>query len=142
MGADKEIVSTNTQKPRHPRAGGAYLKLPSIIVLFIWSVIPLLMTLWFSFRRYDLMEPDQKGFDGFGNYRYLFSDPGLLVSIWHTVLLVGAVLVITIGLGTLLAVLFNQEFFWARHRARADACSFLCNAYSERPSLEKHDAAS
>ena len=91
--------------------GGSYLKLPSIFVLLVWSIIPLLMTLWFSFRRYDLMEPDRKGFDGLGNYRYLFSDPGLLISIWHTVLLTGAVLVITIGLGTLLAVLFNQEFF-------------------------------
>ena len=96
-------------KPRQP--GGSYLKLPSIIALLLWSVIPLLMTLWFSFRRYDLMEPDRKGFDGLGNYRYLFSDPALLISVWHTVLLVGAVLVITVGLGTLLAVLFNQEFF-------------------------------
>ena len=111
MGTEKEIVSKNTRDARQGQPDGSYLKLPSIVVLFVWSVIPLLMTLWFSFRRYDLMEPDQKGFDGFGNYRYLFSDPGLLVSIWHTVLLVGAVLLITIGLGTLLAVLFNQEFF-------------------------------
>jgi sorbitol/mannitol transport system permease protein len=111
MSGHKEIVSRNTRKAHKGRPDGPYLKLPSIVVLFVWSIIPLLMTLWFSFRRYDLMEPNQKGFDGFGNYRYLFSDPGLLVSIWHTVLLVGAVLVITIGLGTLLAVLFNQEFF-------------------------------
>lgn len=89
----------------------SYLKLPTIVVLFVWSVIPLLMTVWFSFRRYDLMEPERKGFDGLGNYRYLLSDPSLLSSIWNTVVLVGAVLVITIGLGTLLAVLFDQEFF-------------------------------
>ena len=89
----------------------SYLKVPSIVVLFVWSVIPLLMTVWFSFRRYDLMEPERKGFDGLGNYRYLLSDPSLLSSIWNTVVLVGAVLIITIGLGTLLAVLFDQEFF-------------------------------
>ena len=87
------------------------LNVPSIVVLFIWSVIPLVMTLWFSFRRYNLMDPARKGFDRLGNYLYLFSDPSLFESIWNTALLVGAVLVITIGLGTLLAVLFDQEFF-------------------------------
>ena len=69
------------------------------------------MTLWFSFRRYNMMTPDQTGFDGFGNYRYLLSDPSLALSIWNTILLVGSVLVITIAMGTLLAVLFDQEFF-------------------------------
>ncbi len=87
------------------------LKMPAIVALFIWSVIPLLMTLWFSVRRYNLIEPARRGFDGLGNYRYLLSDPSLALAIWNTMLLVGSVLVITIGLGTLLAVLFDQEFF-------------------------------
>ena len=112
MSTSTQIGPTRTHTARKPRQQAApYLKLPSIVALLLWSVIPLLVTLWFSFRRYDLMEPDRKGFDGLGNYRYLFSDPGLLLSIWHTLLLVGAVLVITIGLGTLLAVLFDQEFY-------------------------------
>jgi sorbitol/mannitol transport system permease protein len=87
------------------------LNLPSIAVLFVWSVIPLIMTLWFSFQRYNLMDPDRTGFDRLGNYLYLLSDPSLLQSIWNSAVLVAAVLVITIGLGTLLAVLFDQEFF-------------------------------
>ena len=87
------------------------LKTPAIAALFVWSIIPLVMTLWFSFRRYNMMTPDRTGFDGLGNYRYLLSDPSLAVAIWNTILLVGSVLVITIGLGTLLAVLFDQEFF-------------------------------
>ena len=87
------------------------LKAPAIGALFVWSVIPLLMTLWFSFRRYNMMAPDRTGFDGIGNYRYLLSDPSLALAIWNTILLLGSVLIITIGLGTLLAVLFDQEFF-------------------------------
>ncbi len=87
------------------------LKMPAIAALFVWSVIPLFMTLWFSFRRYNIMEPDRTGFDGLGNYRYLLSDPSLALAIWNTILLLGSVLVITIGTGTLLAVLFDQEFF-------------------------------
>ena len=93
------------------RRRGLWLNLPAIAVLLLWSVVPLLMTLWFSFQRYNLMDPNRNGFDGWGNYRYLFSDAGLPVAIWNTALLLGAVLVITIGLGTLIAVLLDQEFF-------------------------------
>ena len=89
----------------------SWLKMPAIVSLLVWSVVPLVMTLWFSARRYNLMEPDRTGFDGLGNYRYLLSDLSLGLAIWNTVLLVVSVLVITIGLGTLLAVLFDQEFF-------------------------------
>ncbi len=86
------------------------LKLPSIVVLLLWSTVPLLMTLWFSFQRYNLLDPTQTGFAGIENYRFLLTDPGLATAIWNTLLLVGWVLVITVGLGTLLAVLFDQDF--------------------------------
>ena len=80
-------------------------------MLLLWSVLPLIVTLWFSLRRYNLMNPGRTGFDGLGNYRYLFSDPGLGLAVWNTVLLLGSVLVITIGLGTLIAILLDQEFY-------------------------------
>ena len=90
---------------------GQALNGPTIVVLFLWSVVPLLMTLWFSFRRYNLMDPSRIGFDGFGNYRYMMTDPSLGLAIWNTFLLLGAVLLITLGLGTALAILYDQEFF-------------------------------
>ncbi len=93
------------------RASALSLSLPAILVLLVWSVVPLAMTLWFSFRRYNLMSPDRNGFDRLGNYHYLFSDPSLLLAIWNTVVLLGAVLVLTIGLGTAIAILLDQEFF-------------------------------
>ncbi len=87
------------------------LKLPAIAALFVWSVVPLVMTIWFSFRRFNLMDPGRTGFDGLGNFRYLLSDPSLALAIGNTLLLVGSVLLITVVLGTLLAVLYDQEFF-------------------------------
>jgi sorbitol/mannitol transport system permease protein len=77
----------------------------------LWSTVPLSMTLWFSVRQYNLLTPDVTGFAGVENYRFLLTDPGLLKAIVNTLLMVGAVLVITVGIGTLLAVLFDQEFF-------------------------------
>ena len=108
----------DSQRPRRMSPGDRrrnptqfWLRAPAIVSLFVWSIIPILMTLWFSFQRYNMMTPDRTGFDGLGNFRYLLSDPSLALAIWNTILLVGSVLVITIGIGTLLAVLFDQEFF-------------------------------
>ncbi len=87
------------------------LKLPAVATLFLWSVVPLAMTLWFSFQRYNLLNPGERGFVGIENYQFLFTDPGLAAAIGNTLLIVGWVLAITVGLGTLLAVLFDQDFF-------------------------------
>ncbi len=94
---------------RHGRSTLA-LQFPSVVLLLLWSVIPLLMTLWFSFQRFNLLDTTDRGFIGFDNYTFLLTDPGLAHAIWNTVVLVGLVLVITVGLGTLLAVLFDQDF--------------------------------
>ncbi len=84
---------------------------PSVGVLLLWMIVPLGMTLWFSFQRYNLLNPTISGFAGFDNYRYLLTDPALLTAMFNTLFLVGWVLVATVVLGTLLAVLFDQEFY-------------------------------
>lgn len=103
--------STSRTVRRVEGSGGLPLTLPAIVLLLVWSVVPLAMTLWFSFRRYNLMSPTRTGFAGFGNVHYLLTDPSLLLAIWNTVVLLGAVLVLTIGLGTGIAILLDQEFF-------------------------------
>jgi polyol transport system permease protein len=87
------------------------LKLPSIVLLLVWSIVPLAMTLWFSFQRYNLLQPTERGFASFDNYVFLFTDEGLLTALVNTLWLVGWVLFLTVALGTLLAVLFDQDFF-------------------------------
>jgi sorbitol/mannitol transport system permease protein len=83
---------------------------PSVLLLLVWSLVPLAMTLWFSFRRYNLLNPMIHGFAGWNNYRFLFSDPALLSSLVVTVILVAAVLIITVGLGSVLAAVFETGF--------------------------------
>ncbi|WP_029010186.1 carbohydrate ABC transporter permease [Azospirillum halopraeferens] len=83
---------------------------PSVIVLLLWMIVPLAMTLHFSFIRYNLLNPALGGFAGWSNYEFLLTDPALWTALANTLLLVGWVLVITVGLGTLLAVLFDQDF--------------------------------
>jgi sorbitol/mannitol transport system permease protein len=94
--------------------GGAVATLPlvapSVLLLLVWSLVPLAMTLWFSFRRYNLLNPMIHGFAGWSNYRFLFRDPALVSSLVVTVILVGAVLIITLGLGSVLAAVFETGF--------------------------------
>ncbi|HEY4730705.1 MAG TPA: sugar ABC transporter permease [Myxococcales bacterium] len=81
------------------------------MLLLLWSIVPLAMTLWFSFQHYNLLNPGEERWVGFENYRFLVTDPGLGAAIGNTLLIVGSVLVITVCFGTLLAVLFDQDFF-------------------------------
>jgi len=84
---------------------------PSVAVLLVWMIVPLALTLWFSFQRYNLLNPMLTGFAGLDNYRYMLTDPALWTAMTNTLLLVGWVLAITVVGGVLLAVMFDQEFF-------------------------------
>ena len=83
---------------------------PAVVLLLVWSLVPLAMTLWFSFRRYNLLNPAIHGWAGFNNYRFLLQDPALISALWTTLILVGAVLAITVCFGAVLAAVFQAEF--------------------------------
>lgn len=87
------------------------LMAPSVGLLLIWMIVPLSMTLWFSFQNYNLLNPANVSFGGLFNYRYFYTDPAFFQSIWNTLLIVGGVLFITIVGGILLAMLLDQPMF-------------------------------
>ncbi|MCC8394110.1 sugar ABC transporter permease [Paraburkholderia sp. MMS20-SJTR3] len=96
---------------RKGASSARWLVMPSVGVLVLWMTIPLAMTIWFSFSRYNLLNPDVRGFAGLDNYRFLATDPSFWPSIAHTIQLIVAVLVITVGGGVLMAILFDRKFY-------------------------------
>ncbi|MDQ0395024.1 carbohydrate ABC transporter permease [Labrys monachus] len=90
---------------------------PSVILLLVWMIVPLAMTIWFSFQYYNLNYLDQTGFAGFDNYQYLLEDPGLAKAILNTIILVVSVLAISVVVGVIGAVLLDQPV-WGRGLAR------------------------
>jgi sorbitol/mannitol transport system permease protein len=70
---------------------------PAVIVLLIWMIVPLVMTLWFSFQNYSLINPMMTGFAGWGNYLYVIGDPSFTQALINTLLLVAGVLLITVS---------------------------------------------
>ncbi|MBS7808479.1 sugar ABC transporter permease [Variovorax sp. PCZ-1] len=83
---------------------------PAIATLFLWMIVPLVMTLYFSVIRYNLMQPDQTGFVGLENFRYFVTDASFWRSIMNTLTLLGSVILITVVLGVLIGLLINEPF--------------------------------
>lgn len=90
------------------RGVGRVLVAPSVILLFIWMIVPLAMTIWFSLLRYNLLNPGTESFAGLENYYYFLTDPAFFTALSNTLILIGSVLLITVGGGILLALLMDQ----------------------------------
>ncbi|WP_440930135.1 carbohydrate ABC transporter permease [Candidatus Pelagibacter sp.] len=84
---------------------------PTITLLFIWMAVPLGMTIYFSFLRYSLMNPDVQDFTGILNYEYFLTDFAFLEALWNTFVLVFSVLIVSVLFGIAFALLLNQDFF-------------------------------
>jgi sorbitol/mannitol transport system permease protein len=88
---------------------------PAVIMLLGWMLIPLIMTLWFSFTKYLPLRGDsiERGLEwvGFANYSRFLSSSAFWPSVQTTLVMVGGVLLITVVLGALLAMLLDQPMW-------------------------------
>ncbi|WP_189518095.1 carbohydrate ABC transporter permease [Kushneria pakistanensis] len=92
------------------RAPTKRLMAPSVLFLLVWMIVPLAMTLYYSFQDYNLMMPDMRGFAGGLSYELLFTDPVFWDALLNTLLLVATCLLVTVVAGLALALLFNRTF--------------------------------
>jgi len=97
----------------HTKNAARLMMSPAVVMLLVWMAVPLGMTLYFSFLRYNLLMPGMEEFTGFGNYEFFLTDPAFFESLKNTLLLVGGVLLATVVGGTFLALLIDQPF-WGR----------------------------
>ncbi len=94
------------------------LQTPAVILLLVWMLVPLSMTLYFSFIRYVLNNlrrpewttPSLSNWRGFGNYEFVLNSKDFLFAIKNSVVIVSSILVITVILGLAIAVLVNRNF--------------------------------
>jgi sorbitol/mannitol transport system permease protein len=92
------------------RSTARIMMAPAVILLFVWMIVPLGMTIYFSFLRYSLLNP-VVSFAGFNNYYYFITNPAFSIAILNTILLVGGVLLISVIGGIFLALLLDQPIF-------------------------------
>ncbi len=88
---------------------------PAVFLLLVWMLIPLSMTLFFSFKKYLPLRGDSLGdgldWVGFQNYSRFLGSSSFWPSVQTTLVLVGGIIIITVVLGILLALLLDQPMW-------------------------------
>ncbi|ARE42450.1 Various polyols ABC transporter, permease component 1 (plasmid) [Rhodovulum sp. P5] len=103
---------------QHSRSAARLMMAPAVILLLGWMLVPLTMTLWFSFRNYFPLRPDREpGWAGFSNFERFLTSSAFWPSVQTTLVIVGGVLFITVVLGVLLALLLDQPM-WGQGAVR------------------------
>jgi len=95
----------------HSKKIGKLMLSPSVILLLAWMIIPLSLTLYFSFIDYNLLSPGSEEFVGFMNYKFFLTDPAFFEALKNTLVMVIGILCITIIGGTGFALLLNIPFW-------------------------------
>ncbi len=95
----------------HSRIAARLMISPAVLLLLGWMVVPLSMTIYFSFLSYNLLSPGTEEWIGLVNYEFFLTDPAFFAALGNTLLLVGGVLLITIVGGVGLALLLDQPMW-------------------------------
>ena len=96
---------------QHSRSAARLMMAPAVFLLLVWMLVPLSMTLWFSFRKYLPLRGGDLGWAGFDNYVRFVTSSSFWPSVMTTLMIVGGVLVVTVVLGVLLAILLDQPMW-------------------------------
>ena len=84
---------------------------PAVVLLLMWMIVPLAMTVYFSFLRYNLLSPGANAWAGWENYYWFVTDPSFQDAILNTLILVGGILLITVIGGIGFALLLDRPMF-------------------------------
>ncbi len=93
------------------RSAARFMISPAVLLLLGWMIVPLCMTIYFSFLRYNLLQPGANPFVGWENYYWFVTDPSFKAAMRNTLVLVGGVLGITTIGGVLFALLLDRPMF-------------------------------
>ncbi|WP_339324554.1 sugar ABC transporter permease [Paenibacillus sp. FSL W8-0194] len=89
-----------------------YFLLPSIVIMLLFFIYPILLTFFYSFTNLALTGEAAKElkFVGLDNYTRMFQDPTVRISIWNTlVFLIGSAVIGQQVLGFLIALLMKHK---------------------------------
>jgi sorbitol/mannitol transport system permease protein len=85
--------------------------LPALVYVIVVTQIPFLLTIFYSFFSWNLLQPGSFQFAGLQNYATVLSHSSFRIALWNTVVLTLGAVLISVALGTAVATLLNREFF-------------------------------
>jgi len=96
---------------QHSRSAARFMVAPAVFVLFVWMLIPLAMTLYFSFLDYRPLRGVYECCVGFDNYVRFFSSSSFWDSVTTTLIMLGGILIITVVGAILLSLLLDKPIW-------------------------------
>jgi sorbitol/mannitol transport system permease protein len=93
------------------RSAARLMMAPAVTLLLGWMLVPLGMTLYFSFSDYRPLRGTFEPWIGFENYERFVSSSSFWDAVATTLVMVGSILVITVILGILLALLLDKPIW-------------------------------
>jgi polyol transport system permease protein len=84
--------------------------LPALIFVLVVTQIPFVLSVWYSFTDWTIVPPQPRKFVGIDNYRSLLDDPFFRDAVWTSVIMTVSAVLVSLALGTLLAVLLDRKF--------------------------------
>ncbi len=96
---------------KNSRSAARIMIAPAVFVLLVWMLVPLIMTLYFSFADYRPLRGTFEPWIGFDNYVAFVTSSSFLDAVGTTLWMVAGVLSITIIGGILFALLLDQPMF-------------------------------
>ncbi|WNM34339.1 sugar ABC transporter permease [Streptomyces sp. Li-HN-5-11] len=84
--------------------------LPALVFMIVVTQLPFVATLVISFFDWNALYPKARHFTGLDNYEQVLTDADLRHSVWTTILLTVAVVVVSLVLGLALALLLDRRF--------------------------------
>lgn len=83
---------------------------PSMLFIVLLAIVPLCYAVYLSFRSYSLILPvDQAAFNGLDNYIAILTNRDFQNSVWWTLLFCFCTVIISVGMGLLIAVLLTNQ---------------------------------
>ncbi|AZS16222.1 carbohydrate ABC transporter permease [Paenibacillus lutimineralis] len=106
------VVSISSRTLRRKNWTWLYFLLPSIAIMLLFFIYPILLTFFYSFTNLALTGEAAKElkFVGLANYTRMFHDPTVRISIWNTLIfLIGSAVIGQQVLGFLIALLMKHK---------------------------------
>jgi polyol transport system permease protein len=115
--ADRGSAARRWQRPRpfaSRRSRKAWTRrlplLPALIYMVVVTQVPFLVVIFYSLRSWNTLAPGSNKFVWFREYGRVFSDPNFRHAALVTVEMTAAAVIISMLLGTALAILINRTF--------------------------------
>lgn len=102
--------ATPTARERSGLRLARMLVWPALAVAIVITQVPFLVTIYYSFREWNLLRPGEQEFVGFKNYATVLGNGAFLGSLWATVLIVGVSVAVAVVFGMVLALLLDRRF--------------------------------